>query len=143
MNSMDRQLRGLRIQGYVLVCALVVQYALGMYVNLYVSFPDGLAGGQLWEYAWSQTPLGAHIVLAILILLGAIVCLVRALIFKNRTWTIASVVGLLAIIAAGGSGAIFIPLQADLYSYAMSLAFLVAILSYAWALFSRTEKRIA
>ena len=131
-----RQERSLRIQGVFLSVALVIQYALGMYVNLFVSFPENANEGQLWEFAWSQTPLAAHIILAILILLGAIVALVRALLHKNRTWIIANSIGLVAVLAAGASGAIFIPSQTDLYSYSMSLAFLIAILAYAWGLFN-------
>lgn len=131
--ALTRQ-RSLRIQGYSLVVALIVQYALGMYVNLFVAFPENASAGQLWEFAWSQKPLAAHIILAILILLGAIVCLIRSLVYKNKKWVIASSIGLLAILAAGGSGAVFIPSQTGLYSYAMSLMFLIAIFAYVWAL---------
>jgi hypothetical protein len=131
--------RSLRIQGWFLLVALVIQYALGMYVNLLVSFPETANEGQLWEFAWSQDPLAAHIILAILILLGAIVALVRALVYKNKKWVVASSIGLIAVLAAGASGASFIPSQVDLYSYSMSLAFLVAILAYAWGLFATRE----
>ena len=139
MNT-DRS-RSLRIHGYFLIAALVVQYALGMYVNLYVSFPSGANDGQLWEFAWSQTPLAGHILLAMLILLGALILFGRSIVQRDRRWTIASGIALLAILAAGGSGAAFIPSQTDLYSYSMSLMFLVAILSYSWVLFtgSRTQ----
>jgi hypothetical protein len=132
--------RSLRISGMLLAGALVVQYALGMYVNLFVSFPESAADGQLWEFAWSQKPLAAHIILAILILLGAIVALVRAALYRNKKWVIANSIGLVAILAAGASGASFIPSQVDLYSYAMSLAFLIAILAYAWGLFSSRQR---
>lgn len=127
-------LRSLRIQGMLLLGALIVQYMLGMYVNLFVSFPENATDGQLWEFAWSQKPLAMHILLAILILLGAVVALVRAALYKNKKWIVANSIGLAAILAAGASGAVFIPSQTDAYSYAMSLAFLVAILSYAWGL---------
>lgn len=133
---MDRRLLFLRINGMFLLGALVVQYALGMYVNLYTSFPSSATEGQLWEFAWSEWPLASHIVLAILLLLGAIVLCVRAILSKDRKWTIGSSIGLLGILAAGLSGAIFIPSQMDAYSYSMSLAFLVAFAAYAWALFS-------
>ena len=130
MNDRDP----LVIQAAVLIGALVVQYALGMYVNLFVAFPDSATEGQLWEFAWSQKPLAAHIILAILILLGAIVLCIRAARSKNRRWIISSFVGLLAILAAGASGAIFIPSQTDAYSYVMSVMFLIAIFAYGWPL---------
>ncbi|HEV8666492.1 MAG TPA: hypothetical protein VN665_01415 [Candidatus Paceibacterota bacterium] len=131
-----KHLRALRLNAMFLIGALVVQYALGMYVNLFVSFPENATDGQLWEFAWSQPPLAAHIILAILLLLGAIVALVRAVLYKNKGWIIANTVGLLAILAAGASGASFIPSQGDIYSYSMSLAFLAAMLAYALGLLS-------
>jgi hypothetical protein len=131
-----RQLRGLRIQSAFLLVALVVQYVVGMYVNLFISFPDTTVQGQLWEFAWSQPALAAHIILAIPILLGAIVQCVRAARSHNRTWIWSSFIGLLAVAAAGASGASFIPSQTDIYSYSMAIAFLIAFIAYAWALFS-------
>jgi hypothetical protein len=132
---MDRALVPLRINAAFLLSALVVQYLLGMYVNLFVAFPSSATEQQLWEFAWSQPALAAHIILAILILLGAIVLCTRAIFGKNRQWIVASSVGLIATLAAGASGVVFIPLQSDVYSYVMSLMFLIAILSYAWAMF--------
>ena len=133
---MDRHLLSVRINGMFLLGALVVQYALGMYVNLYVAFPSSATTGQLWEFAWSQWPLASHIGLAILLLVGAILLCIRAILYKNRTWIIGSVIGLLGILAAGASGAIFIPSQMNAYSYSMSLAFLVAFAAYCWVLFA-------
>jgi len=125
----------LRIHSIVLMGALIVQYVLGMYVNLFLTFPNNATEGQLWEFAWSQPPLAAHIILAILILIGAIALCIRAIHYKNRRWIIASSLGLVAILAAGASGATFIPSQIDWYSYSMSIFFLAAILSYGWSLF--------
>lgn len=131
-----KRLRSLRITGMFLVGALIVQYALGMYVNLFISFPSNATEGQLWEFAWSQPSLASHIILAILILGAAITLCVRAIRSKDRRWIIASSIGLLGIVAAGASGASFIPTQANAYSYSMALMFLVAILSYGWILFT-------
>ncbi|MDE2213430.1 MAG: hypothetical protein KGJ34_02790 [Patescibacteria group bacterium] len=132
---MDPRNRLLRIQSMVLIGALIVQYALGMWVNLYVSFPQSATEGQLWEFAWSQVPLASHIILAFLILIGAIVLCVRSFYYRLRVWKISSTIGLIAILLAGGSGATFIPSQTALYSYSMSLWFLVALFSFGWGLY--------
>ena len=142
---MDPRLqRSLRIHSMFLIGALVVQYTLGMYVNLFVSFPDNSSQGQLWEFAWSQPALAAHIILAILIFFGSVVLCIRAARqaarSKDRRWITCSLIGLLAVFAAGASGASFIPSQTDLYSYSMSLAFLIAIFSYGWPLI--TSQRV-
>jgi uncharacterized membrane protein YhaH (DUF805 family) len=126
----------LRYQSIGLICALVVQYALGMYVNLYVPFPEGIVGNQLWEFAWSQPALAAHIILAILIFLGSIALCIRAARTRNRTWIWSAFIGLLAIFGAGASGASFIPSQNDIYSYSMALGFIVAIASYGRGVFA-------
>ncbi|MGH7141395.1 MAG: hypothetical protein ACREGH_02055 [Minisyncoccia bacterium] len=139
---MDRRLLSLRINGMFLLGVLVVQYALGMYVNLFVSFPQNATGGQLWEFDWSQPPLASHTMLAFLIFLGAIVFCVRAMLYKQKKWIVGSVIGLLGVLAAGGSGATFVPTQTDLYSFSMSLCFLVAFASYCWVLFGTGKKYV-
>ena len=58
--------------------ALVIQFLLGMYVNLYVTFPTS-GPADAWAYAWHKWPVGVHIILGTLILLGGISLLVRAI----------------------------------------------------------------
>ncbi len=130
MNTKDP----LRIQAFWLLGSLVVQYALGMYVDLFVAFPEGADEGHLWGFAWSQPALAAHIILALLIFLGAIVLCIRAARRRSKLWIWSSFVALLAIVAASVSGSTFIPSQTDIYSYSMALAFIVAGLAYGWGL---------
>lgn len=129
-----RKLAAMRNNAMSLIGGLIVQYALGMYVNLFVAFPDNLSEGQRWAFAFSQVPLAAHIVLAFLLLSGAIALTVRAIFSKQRMWIIVAVVGLLAVIAALGGGAHFVISQWDGFSYIMSLSFLVALIAYGWGL---------
>ena len=68
-------------------------------------------------------------------LAGALVLIIRAVMIKDRRWIIFSSFGLLGILVAGGSGATFIPTQSDIYSYTMSLAFMVALISYGCGLY--------
>jgi hypothetical protein len=133
---MEPRLRSLRPHALGLILGLVIQYALGMYVNLFVTFPDGANQGQLWEFAWSQPSLASHIILAFLLLFGAIALCIRAIRAKNKKWIIASTLSLLALLGAGASGATFIPSQTDVYSYSMALCFLIAIFAYIWGLFA-------
>jgi hypothetical protein len=132
----NQQSASLRIQGTVLLISLIVQYALGMYVNLFVAFPDGIQGGGAWEFSWRQPALATHIVLGILLLIGSIVFLIRVLVSKSATWKYPAIGGLVGILLAGFAGATFIPSQTDAYSYIMSLAFLIAFGAYARGLFS-------
>ena len=122
--------KALKTQGIAMIIFLAIQYVLGMTVNLFSNFPKTISAGKLWEYAWSQFYIAGHIVIGILLLIGAIVFVIRSVIAKDVKWIIFSVVGLLAIIIAGSSGAIFITAQTDIYSYVMSLGFIVAVASY-------------
>lgn len=126
----------MRLHVFGLMAALVVQYALGMYVNLFVAFPENATEGQLWEFAWAHWPVATHIVLAVLLLLGAIALCVRVARARIRPWIWPAFVALLALFVAGFSGGRFIPTQTDLYSYTMSLGFIVAFMSYAWGLYA-------
>lgn len=125
----------LRIQGAMLLSALVLQYALGMYVNLFVEFPQDASVGQLWEFSWRQPALAAHIILGILLFIGAIIFWIRAARFHSTTWKAPATLGFVGILAAGASGAAFVPSQTNLFSYLMSLSFLLAFFAYSWGLF--------
>jgi hypothetical protein len=132
MNPYDKSLR---VQGFILAGMLAVQYVLGMYVNLFVKFPDNSTQSQLWEFAWSQPALVAHILIAFALLFGSIALCIRAARHRPTVWIWPSLIGLLALVAAGLSGASFVPTQTDLYSYSMSIAFIIAFCAYAWGIY--------
>lgn len=132
----EKEKNSLKTQAVVMILLLVVQYLLGMATNLFVQFPESKSSAKLWEFAWSQFPLSAHIILGFLLLAGAIVFVIRSALAKNKTWIIVSVIGLLSIFTAGFAGATFIPTQSGIYSYFMALSFIVALLSYSWGIYS-------
>jgi hypothetical protein len=127
--------RVLRSQGLEMLFALTVQYILGMITNLFVQFPDTTVEGQLWEFAWTQVSEAAHIILGLLLFIGGLVLVIRSITYKNRTWTVASSIGLAGILVAIYGGVRFIPTQSDPYSLLMSIAFIVSLLAYVWGLF--------
>jgi hypothetical protein len=128
----ERSSRNIRL---VMIGLLSIEYILGMINNLYVQFPETGTEAQMWEFAWKQISVGAHIILGIILLLAGLFIFIRAIRDGNRTITIVSGIGFIAILVAGFSGAMFIPAQMDLYSLSMSIAFLVALLCYVWFTF--------
>jgi heme A synthase len=126
--------RFFRNYGVIMIVLLCVQYVLGMINNLYVQFPEAGTEAQMWEFAWKQFSLASHIILGIILLLASVYLLIRAMRFGTRSWFIPSLIGLFAILVAGFSGAMFIPAQENLYSLIMSIAFLMAMLSYVWGI---------
>ncbi len=115
---------------------LVIQFLLGMYVNLYVEFPTS-GPADAWRFAWSSAPVAAHIILGALILLASISMLVRSIIRKNRHWIIVSSVGVAGMLLAVVGGETFITSLNELTSFLMSVGFLVALLALNWGLYSQ------
>ncbi|MDR3573702.1 MAG: hypothetical protein P4L50_07565 [Anaerolineaceae bacterium] len=130
----------LRVHGMTLILGLIVQYILGMFTNLYVVFPKTSIPGQLWEFAWSQASEASHIILGILLFIGTLVLFIRALVYKNRTWTIAAGGALAGVLVAIYGGVSFIPTQMDPYSLLMSVAFIVSLLALLWGFYTSKEQ---
>jgi hypothetical protein len=121
--------------GIIMIGLLGIEYILGMINNLYVHFPETGTDVQMWEFAWKQLSVGSHIILGIFLLLAGLFIFIRAIRTVNRTKIIVSGISFIAIFVAGFSGAMFITTQKDPYSLSMSIAFLVALLSYVWFTF--------
>ena len=109
---------------------LIIEFALGISVNLYVAVPPGKS---FLSEVSSSAVLGAHAVISLLLLGAAIGALVRAI--RARRLIVPASVGLAAIIAAGISGATFVGSQTNGASLSMALATAVAMFCYLVAVF--------
>lgn len=126
-----RELGRLRGSSLGTMVMLILQYALGMGVNLYVR--PGQGG--LSEAFKNGPVLALHAVLGVLLIVAAIALLVRAIVARYRAVIIASAVGLVAIIAAAGSGVSFLSSGTAGGSMAMAMATAAAFLCYTLCLF--------
>jgi hypothetical protein len=116
---------------------LVVQYGLGIGVNLYITVPTGGSAGRTIGRAFSSGPLlAAHAVLGVLLVLTAVSLVVRAVIARHRAIIVLSSLGLLAILAAAGNGVSFLHSGTDGASLDMAIATGVALLCYIGILFA-------
>ena len=129
----------MRIQTNVILGILVLQYILGMAINLFVQFPDTKNENSLWEFVKGQVPIVIHIILAAMLLVGACVLLIRAIHSQSKPWIVSAGVGLFWILVAIIAGAQFVPTQQDVYSFIMAAAFILAIVSYGWGMY-KTKK---
>jgi hypothetical protein len=115
---------------------LLIQYGLGVGVNLYVTLPAAGHGGRGIGQAFSNGPvLALHAVLGLLLILTALSMVVRSAIARHRASIVTSAVGLVAILAAAGYGASFVRNGTNAASLGMALATGVALLSYIIGLF--------
>ncbi len=116
-----------------LSAALLVQYALGLWVSLYVTVPARDQGGGVLAaigraMANGPAALAVHAALGLLLLLGSIVLVVRAVVDRAGFFAVISVVSLLAVLGAAGSGAAFVNNGQDSASLTMGLLTAVALL---------------
>ncbi len=122
----------LRRGSLAVLVLLVVEYAIGMYVNLYVTVPGADHGGSLGS-AISNGPasLSVHAVIGLLLGLGALGVAAQSILVRHWGLIAASVIGLLAMIFASVAGTGFTSTGADSASMAMSVLTGIAMLCYA------------
>lgn len=130
-----RRRSGLRKNSAAICVMLLVQYGLGMGVNLYAQVPAADQGGGLAAAvgrAVTSQPavLAVHTVLGLLMLVAGISVLARALLARHRPAIAASAAGLAAIVAAAFSGAAFVSNGQAGASMAMAVLTGVALLCY-------------
>jgi hypothetical protein len=127
------------------VLLLVVQYALGMYVNLFVQFPDSLPQGNGWSWVFSNSSVTvAHIALGTTIALLSIVLLGLSIAHRRALITASSALGLLMVLFAWWSGSDFLSRgQRDVSSYTMAIGFVGAIVFYIWQIILLFRHRTA
>jgi uncharacterized membrane protein YozB (DUF420 family) len=115
---------------------LAVQFLLGMYINLYVSFPSG-GPAEAWNYAWKTPVVAAHIILGTLALLAGISTLVRSIRMKNRHWILFAGMATAAMLLSVIAGETFITMQSELASYLMAFGFLAGLMALDWGFFTQ------
>jgi hypothetical protein len=110
---------------------LVVQYGLGIFLNLYVSIPASDAhAGLFQEIATAPLALTVHALLGLGLIGTAILLVARAVGMRNRLLAVLATAGLTAIGGAFGTGEIFVKYGQPSASLAMAVLTGVALLCY-------------
>jgi hypothetical protein len=127
---------GLRRASFAAFVMLVIQFALGIYVNLYATVPSADHGHGFGQ-AIANGPAGLtlHIVLGLLLILAALGFLVQAILARQPALIATAAVGLLAMIGAAASGSAFTSSGRDGASMAMAALAAVGLLCYGTSLF--------
>lgn len=130
-----RRLAGLRKNSAAISVMLIVQYALGMGLNLYVRVPaadhgHGIAAALGRALTGQPAALATHAALGLLLPVAGVSVLTRAIIARHRPSIAASAVGLLAILGAAASGASFVSGGRAAASMSMAVLTGVALLCY-------------
>ena len=128
-------LEGLRPVCLAALIMLVLQYGLGIVLNLYVAVPSSDAhAGFTQEIASGPLTLTLHALLGLALIGAALLLLVRAVRLEDRVIAVLAAAGLTAIGGAFASGEIFVHNGQSGASLAMALLTGVALLCYIGAL---------
>jgi hypothetical protein len=137
------------------VLLVLVQSAIGMTVNLYVTVPSRHPGAHpsnyltgsfhsvTWAISGGQVALACHAALGLALVVFAIAAVVHAIRSRRRAVTFWSVAGGLLVIGAGFNGASFLDFNDNLSSLIMALLAFAAVACYATALFLCVKKEAA
>jgi hypothetical protein len=127
---------------------LLVQFLLGMALNLFVDLPrdhpganppeyfSGVAQSVTWAILHGPALLILHASLGLLLLIGAILLFIQAVRSGPRSFAVATGIGAFAILAAGLNGGSFLNYNEDFSSMIMATLFAVALAAYAAAIFA-------
>ena len=151
---MSRELRNGYLGGLI---ALVVQFLLGMFTNLFVDIPTDHPGAKPPEYfsgvfqsvTWAilhgpSIFLTLHAVLGLILVAFGFRLLFPAIRSRNRTAITTAVIGALAMLGAGFNGGSFLNYNEDFSSMIMAGFFAIAVTAYVvglWALPLEQESR--
>ena len=134
-HSRRVELEGLRRISLAALIMLVVQYGLGIILNLYIAVPASDAhAGIMQEIASGPAMLTVHALLGLGLIGAALVLLVRAVRLDDRVIAVLAAAGLTALGGAFASGEIFVRNGQSGASLAMALLTGVALLCYIGAL---------
>jgi hypothetical protein len=122
---------------------LLVQFAVGMVVNLYVAIPaahpganaadffPGIGSAIAWAISDGVLALAAHVVLGLALIVVSVTHIVMAAHIARRSWVVLSTAGTLFLMGAAFNGASFVNYGHDFSSLIMSGCFVFALLCYA------------
>ena len=132
----------LRQISVTMLVMLVIQYGLGIILNLYVEVPAADAhGGILTEIATAPPVLTAHAVLGIALIGTGVLLVTRAVGVRDRLLAVLATAGLTALGGAFGTGEIFVRNGQSTASMAMAILTGMALLCYIGTLTLATAAR--
>lgn len=135
-----RVVSGLRANSFAAVVMLLIEFGLGIWVNLYARLPASDHGKGVFvafggAVADGPVALALHALLGTLLVVTAISVVVRAALARQAASAAIGVVAFLAIVSAWLSGARFVGDTSSGASMSMAIATAVALLGYAMILF--------
>ncbi|HSX06476.1 MAG TPA: hypothetical protein VLG92_02045 [Candidatus Saccharimonadia bacterium] len=146
-NSSYKQTRA----GLVIIqILLVIQFIVGMYINLYVTLPKihpGIQGSYAPSIPWALAghagiALAIHVIIWVLLTIGSIALVVRGILSHRKAFIVGNSLGLLFILMAGSGGLSFFNRGGQNgNSLMMAFGFILAIISYSITFYKTKESK--
>jgi hypothetical protein len=139
--NVAQRVAGLRAAALGAIVLLLIEYALGEWVNLEENVPSADRASSLWGAFASAVvngpvSLALHALLGTLLIAAAIAVAVRAIHAERRLWSVLAGIGLVSVLFAWVAGDVFVTTGEAGPSLLMALLTGVALLCYALLLFS-------
>ncbi len=135
--SSKRGLRAVKFSVETSIILLFLQILLGMWVNLFASFPNPTSGVNPIDLIFNEGPfpLTLHFFVGILLGVLSIALLAAAVVMKDRRFIVLGSAALGSVLLAGESGIEFVLgwYQENIYSYMMTVGFVLLVAVYVWA----------
>ncbi len=137
----------IRVSFLYALIMLVVQFLLGMAVNLFVKIPtdhpgsnppeyfSGVAQSVTWAILQGHILLAIHAGFGLVLVIAAVGTLVQAIRFRKRGIVISAVVGFIGVLGAGFNGGSFLNYHEDFSSMLMATGFAIAVTAYSVGLY--------
>ncbi len=120
---------------------LIIQFILGMWMNLFAVYPDihrGFYGMfSMMQAMFSVPELMIHMMMGVLILFISLIILILTIVRGNPALIISGFIAFVSIAVAGIGGMEFVisGFSNNVFSFIMSLGFLFTVISYALSLY--------
>ncbi len=140
-----------RINFLAALVMLIIQFRLGMAVNLFVKIPtdhpgsnppeyfSGVAQSVTWAILHGHILLALHAIFGLVLFVAALMTLVSGIQTRRRGIVLSSAFGFIGILGAGFNGGSFLNYHQDFSSMIMATGFAIAVVAYSAGLYLANE----
>ncbi|MDQ6899834.1 MAG: hypothetical protein M3072_10065 [Candidatus Dormibacteraeota bacterium] len=144
---MDPRTPALATASLSALLALVVQFLLGVAVNLFVTIPTdhpgakppnyfgGVVASVTWAVLHGPLLLQLHTGFGLVLVVGSVYLLVQGILMKRGRLVAATVFGFLGTLGAGFNGGSFLNYNENFSSMLMATGFAIAVVAYLFTLY--------
>jgi hypothetical protein len=135
---MDSRYRYIYLILAFMIALLFIQFILGIFINLYVTFPPLNSISQVGPKVFPSNYITVmfHMMLGFLILIVSLIMILISFRIGSAKLLLSSIISSIFVIIAGISGILFLFNEFNRYSFLMGLSFIIVVMSEFYYLYS-------